>query len=327
MKKHSWILKRAAALLIALMLALSVLPAAMAVSPDWSQMIITVSWVDAETGETRSVEAVPVPDAEGSFWILLPPEAPMEGLTITVFHPAHEYQYDGALAMPVADAGEYLDGVNFTPFFVTDPATETAEQFNLYFSKATAVPVIGNADEIAAQKAAEEEAARLAAEQEAARKAAEEEAARKAEEEAALKAAEEEALRKAADRSESRGLAVLQKNDDRGTAVFKMTFLISPAHQCICRLFVADLSDQHRTHLHLHQRADSFRFYQAVLPAVLAKDRPLSQCDRSDCVKPAGNIPVSAFLSRFDITVAMVMVYAEAEDQTKSSFISGRQPL
>ena len=77
MNRYSWILKKAGALLIALMLLCSVLPAAVAVSADWSQLAITVSWVDPETGETRSAEATPVPDAEGSFWILLPPEAPL----------------------------------------------------------------------------------------------------------------------------------------------------------------------------------------------------------------------------------------------------------
>ena len=37
MNRYSWILKKAGALLIALMLLCSVLPAAVAVSADWSQ--------------------------------------------------------------------------------------------------------------------------------------------------------------------------------------------------------------------------------------------------------------------------------------------------
>ena len=56
--RHSWILKRAAALLIALALSLSVLPAAVAASPDWTQLMITVNWTD-ELGEPHSVDAVP----------------------------------------------------------------------------------------------------------------------------------------------------------------------------------------------------------------------------------------------------------------------------
>ena len=44
---YQWILKRATALAIALILAFSAVPAAMAASADWSQLTITVSWVDA----------------------------------------------------------------------------------------------------------------------------------------------------------------------------------------------------------------------------------------------------------------------------------------
>ena len=48
--KHSWILKKAAALIMALLLVLSALPAASAASPDWDQLQITISWTD-ENGE------------------------------------------------------------------------------------------------------------------------------------------------------------------------------------------------------------------------------------------------------------------------------------
>ena len=108
--RHSWILKRTAALLIALTLLISVLPAAVAASSDWSDLQITVSWTDG-AGEVHSVSANPVWEAEGSFWIALPPDAPLEGLTITAYHPNHDYQYDGSLPGSVTDAGEYLDGL------------------------------------------------------------------------------------------------------------------------------------------------------------------------------------------------------------------------
>ena len=89
--RHSWILKKAAALLIALTLLMSALPAAIAVTPDWGDLKITVSWVDAATGETVYADAAPVYDAEGNFWIMISPEAPLDGLTIFVTHPNETY--------------------------------------------------------------------------------------------------------------------------------------------------------------------------------------------------------------------------------------------
>ena len=94
--RHSWILKKAAALLIALTLMMSALPAAMAVAPDWSDMKITVSWIDAATGEAVYADAAPVYDAEGNFWIMISPEAPLDGLTIFVTHPNGTYQISPA---------------------------------------------------------------------------------------------------------------------------------------------------------------------------------------------------------------------------------------
>ena len=87
--RHSWILKRAAALLTALVMLLSVLPAALAVTPDWSQMVIMVSWYDS-MGELRSATATPVWEAEGNFWIMVPADAPLDGLIISVIYPNHD---------------------------------------------------------------------------------------------------------------------------------------------------------------------------------------------------------------------------------------------
>ena len=222
--RHSLILRRAAALLITLTLLVSVLPAAMAASNDWSDLQITVSWYD-DAGEMHSVTANPVWEAEGSFWIALPPDAPLDGLTITAYHPNHNYQYDGSLPGSVTDAGQYLDGSSYTTFFVTDPDTGATEEFNLYFSTQTETPMVVPAEpeedpEEAARRAAEEEAARQAEEQrlaeEAARQAEEqrlaEEAARQAEEqrlaeEAARQAEEQRLAEEAARQAEEQRLA------------------------------------------------------------------------------------------------------------------------
>ncbi len=213
--RHSWILKRTAALLIALTLLISVLPAAVAASSDWSDLQITVSWTDG-AGEVHSVSANPVWEAEGSFWIALPPDAPLEGLTITAYHPNHDYQYDGSLPGSVTDAGEYLDGSSYTSFFVTDPDTGATEAFNLYFSTQTDSPMVVSSEpeedpEEAARQAEEqrlaEEAARQAEEQRLA-----EEAARQAEEqrlaeEAARQAEEQRLAEEAARQAEEQRLA------------------------------------------------------------------------------------------------------------------------
>ena len=140
MKKwQSRILKKAAALLIALAMLLSVLPAAVAASPDWSQMVITVSWMDALTGEIMSVHAFPVTETEtgeGCFWIALPPGTPLEGLYISAVHPLHEdYIYSLSSDYPlegIMDAGEYLDGITYLPLSViTNPETGEAEVVEL----------------------------------------------------------------------------------------------------------------------------------------------------------------------------------------------------
>ena len=72
--KYQWILKRATALLAALLMALSVLPLAAAASADWTELQISVSWYDS-TGALQSAAAFPAGETEtgeGCFWVLLP---------------------------------------------------------------------------------------------------------------------------------------------------------------------------------------------------------------------------------------------------------------
>ncbi|MBP5728860.1 MAG: hypothetical protein J6Y48_17460, partial [Clostridia bacterium] len=165
--RQSWILKRAAAMLIALMLLFSAVPAAVAASPDWSQLVITISWYDAGTGETRSLNAEPVWDAEGNFWIMLPQDAPFDGLTISVIHPAHNYMIspaEGETLYGVSIAGDTMDGMSYIPISATDPDTGVTETFCLYISITVSQPVTDSSaedPEEAARRAAEEEALRL----------------------------------------------------------------------------------------------------------------------------------------------------------------------
>ena len=143
--KHQWILKRATALLAALLLALSALPLASAASEDWASLQISLSWYDS-LGVMQSATAFPAGETEageGCFWVLLPADAPLDGLTFSAFHPIHEYQYSpepGATLAGVTDAGEYMDGVSYIPVSVTDPATGMTEVFFLYVSTVTDQP-------------------------------------------------------------------------------------------------------------------------------------------------------------------------------------------
>ena len=57
--KYQRILKKGLAMMIALLMALSVLPAAMAASEDWDQLLVSVSWTD-ENGETQTAYAYPL---------------------------------------------------------------------------------------------------------------------------------------------------------------------------------------------------------------------------------------------------------------------------
>ena len=78
--RYQWIRKRAAALMVAFMLTLSILPAATAAS-DLGDLQITVSWVDGN-GETRSAEATLIETEEAGencFWVLVPADAPLNG--------------------------------------------------------------------------------------------------------------------------------------------------------------------------------------------------------------------------------------------------------
>ena len=84
-QKHQRILKKASALILILSLILSAVPAAMAASADWNQLLITLAWTN-EAGEVRSVNAAPVTETEtgeGVFWALIPTDAPLDGLTLS----------------------------------------------------------------------------------------------------------------------------------------------------------------------------------------------------------------------------------------------------
>ena len=143
--KHQWILRKAAALLTALLLVVSVMPAACAASPDWDQLQIILSWTD-ESGTAQSAYAVPVTQTEageGVFWAMLPPEALMSGVTFEASHPLHAYEISpaaGTVLEGLSDAGQAIDGISYYPVSAYDPETGMAETFLLYVSTVTSQP-------------------------------------------------------------------------------------------------------------------------------------------------------------------------------------------
>ena len=202
-RMYQWILKKAAALLLVLAMSVSGVSAVMAAGSGWEDLQITISWED-ENGNTHTADAsaVTVSDSgEGCFWVMLPPDAPLDALAFSASHPDHEITYipnEGNILEGVTDAGNVLDGFSFVPVTIYDPESGTQETFCLYVSTQTDQPVIQGQEEPEDDEPDEDEpdeddeAARLAAEEQA-RREAEEEAERRAQEEADRLAAEEQA--------------------------------------------------------------------------------------------------------------------------------------
>ena len=96
--KQRGILKKAAALMTALLMLLAAVPASFAASGDWTELVITLSWINAN-GEEQSTTAVPEGEneaGEGCFWALVAPDAPLYALVFNAVHPMHEYVFSPA---------------------------------------------------------------------------------------------------------------------------------------------------------------------------------------------------------------------------------------
>ena len=143
--KQRGILKKAGALMTALLMLLAAVPASFAASADWTELEIILSWFDAN-GEEQRAAAVPTAvteTGEGCFWAMVAPDAPLDGLIFTASHPMHEYEFSpasGTVLEGVADAGEVMDGVTCLP--VTATENEMTEVFWLYVSTATDTPTM-----------------------------------------------------------------------------------------------------------------------------------------------------------------------------------------
>ena len=157
MKKIST-LKKKIALLLALLMVLSAVPAAIAVSQDWAMLTITLEWNDQD-GVSQTVSANPVYDAPGSFWAYLP--APVSPGTVMLkaycdMHPEWTYYIktepyrEDVYPMPVGEgiildfipeAYDQLNGMSaYIEIQAVDPMNN-AEVYHLFISTSAPEPL------------------------------------------------------------------------------------------------------------------------------------------------------------------------------------------
>ena len=130
--------KRMLALLTAVGLMTALLPGALALSGDWAELQLSLTWTDG-AGNPQTAVAMPV--AEGAFWAYVPGDA-LGSLTLSAMHPNHDYTFmpaSGEVLMAVMDAGETLDGP-YTEILATD-ASGMTELFRLYIKINTLIRV------------------------------------------------------------------------------------------------------------------------------------------------------------------------------------------
>ena len=144
--RNKWI-SRVFAVLMALVLSLSALPIHAIALEDWQQLSITISWTDA-LGMTMSVQAMPVTwSMDQSFWAMIPADAPMAQLTVTMMHPSHAYTFDpasGSVLLQPMDAGATMDLTRVITIRAMEDG-QFMDTFNLYLSTTAQEPTLINA--------------------------------------------------------------------------------------------------------------------------------------------------------------------------------------
>ena len=140
MKKRTWLIRRWTAWLTALLMIAAAFSPVMAETEDWDLLDITLSWW--ENPETKqSVTATPVigkEEIENTFWAKIPEEALQGEITMTLYHPAHEYVFDvgsESSLTNVLDAGNVLDGISGIIIHAIEE--DDVEEYVLYISTTT----------------------------------------------------------------------------------------------------------------------------------------------------------------------------------------------
>ena len=102
--------------------------------------------------------------------------------------------------------------------------------------------------------------------------------------------------------------------------------MLAPADRPAARMEVDDLSHQHGADLNLGGKPEVVGPEEGVFPAVLRENRPGMKGDGADGVQLARQKDVGALHAAVKVAVAVVVVHAQAEDQTQPVPKWRRQP-
>jgi len=142
MKNFAKHIRRAASMLLALVMLVAGFAVPAYAGSDWDLLEIRLSWTDTD-GNTQEAMALPVAWSEDqSFWAQVTADAPLSALTINISHPDHAYTYDpadGSTLLEVVDAGEEMDVTNTIVINAYD-GENLVDTFNLYISTMIEMP-------------------------------------------------------------------------------------------------------------------------------------------------------------------------------------------
>ena len=120
MKKKTTV-KKAFALLAAVLMMLAYMPVSLAVPEDWQYLTITLTRYGAD-GYTETYPALPINDVPGSYWVRVPAGVSLDELIFSAFYPGHEQMTF------IPDIGRPLSDLNSPELSVTIEQLDAGEQ-------------------------------------------------------------------------------------------------------------------------------------------------------------------------------------------------------
>ena len=136
--------KRVLSLMLGVMLMLCGFTVPAMAQDDWSALMITLSWTDAN-GNAYSATATPVDGSDQTFWAQLDGSASFDSLTLYVSHPYHaDYVFSPSNGSVISamDTGSAMDMTNAVTIMAYEADGVTfADAYTLYVSTQMA-PVV-----------------------------------------------------------------------------------------------------------------------------------------------------------------------------------------
>ena len=111
------------------------------------------------------------------------------------------------------------------------------------------------------------------------------------------------------------------KYQDRGAAKFKVSFFCAPFYDKPVSV-IMDFSYQESAYFHLNQKAELFGVNDRVLSGIFQEDGAGFQGSGPYGVEKAGNGYLFDCQAAFRVTVAVVVVGSQTENETESVFVS-----